>query len=378
MSDISTMTDEELIHLAPPEDTTEIQEEEDNLVETEDTSTESDAVEEHVDNDDTEEDEEEILSDEDLAGTVPDYSTKEDDNSDQDGDEGATTASNDPDTSAVGSEEVQQFYNRVLAPFKANGKEIAPRNADEVIKLMQMGANFTKKMQEIAPYRKTLVSLEKLDLLDEGKLNYLIDLYNKKPEAIKKLLQDSEYDPMDMDYDDGTSQPDYVPSNHFISDAEVRFDEVLDHVQSMPGGDETLNVVHNTWDKESKKVLWESPELLEAIHTQRQNGIYDQITQEVERMRVLGQIPAHVSFIQAYRTVGDELNAKGAFTANTQQAPRPTAVTTNRTKATVENDKRAKSASITRGNPQKGKNKIVDLTDTSDDAFLEAMSKILR
>lgn len=370
MSDIRAMTDEELMNLAPPEDTDVV---EDDSLENESTDLPDEEAE------DTSSDEEFTELDPESEEEEQDEDEEEDQGFNEEEEEGESyDPADDKVKGQVSYEEALKFYHRVLSPFKANGKEIAPRSVDDIVKLMEMGANYTKKMQEISPYRKAILSLDRLGLLEENKLNYLIDLHNKKPEAIKKLLQDSEYDPMDMDYDDGAEQPEYVPSNNIISDAEARLDEVLDNVQSLPGGNETLEVVHKTWDAQSKKVLGESPELLEAIHTQRQNGIYDQIVQEVERMRVLGQIPAHVSFIQAYRSVGDELNAQGAFTGKVQKAPRPTTVTTGRTRATVNNDKRAKSASITRGKPQKGKGRIVDLTDTSDDDFLEAMSKLMR
>ena len=34
-------------------------------------------------------------------------------------------------------------YEKIFKPFKANGKEITPRNVEDVINLMQMGANYT-------------------------------------------------------------------------------------------------------------------------------------------------------------------------------------------------------------------------------------------
>lgn len=39
------------------------------------------------------------------------------------------------------------------------------KDADEAVQLMQMGANYTCKMQELQPARKTIMLLEKHDLL---------------------------------------------------------------------------------------------------------------------------------------------------------------------------------------------------------------------
>lgn len=53
------------------------------------------------------------------------------------------------------------------------------RDSSEAVQLMQKGANYTRKMQDIAPHRKVLLMLENNGLLDEGKLSYLIDLEKK-------------------------------------------------------------------------------------------------------------------------------------------------------------------------------------------------------
>ena len=39
------------------------------------------------------------------------------------------------------------LYEQVTAPFKANGKTISIQSVEEATQLMQMGANYTKKMQ---------------------------------------------------------------------------------------------------------------------------------------------------------------------------------------------------------------------------------------
>lgn len=70
----------------------------------------------------------------------------------------------------------EQEYKRILAPFKANGKEVEVKSVDDAITLMQMGANYQKKMAALKPNLKILKILENNGLLDEGKLSFLIDL----------------------------------------------------------------------------------------------------------------------------------------------------------------------------------------------------------
>ena len=68
---------------------------------------------------------------------------------------------------------VPENYADIFKPFKANGKEITPKTVDDVISLMQMGANYTKKMQAMVPLKRTVETLNKADIKEED-LNFLL------------------------------------------------------------------------------------------------------------------------------------------------------------------------------------------------------------
>lgn len=206
--------------------------------------------------------------------------------------------------------EYEAFFKRVMAPFKANGKTIQLTSADEVIQLMQMGANYTKKMQSIQQNKKFLMMLENNGLLDENKLSFLIDLDKKDPEAVKKLLKDSKIDPSEIDTSEDAK---YTGGAHAVTDQEAALASAIDELNSSPEGKATLQSVHSTWDAASKKVLYDDPRLLGIIHSQHENGIYAKIVAEMERRKVLGQVDVNAPFLQTYKTIGDEMNAKGAF-----------------------------------------------------------------
>jgi hypothetical protein len=209
-------------------------------------------------------------------------------------------------------QDFEALYKQVMAPFKANGKEFAPSSPEEAMRLMQMGANYTKKMQTLAPNLKLMRMLENNGLLEESKLNFLIDLEKKNPEAIKKLLHDGKIDPLDLDT---SSEPAYTPGNHSVSDQEMAFHDVLGNVMATPTGKETVSHVNSQWDHDSKQAIYREPQLLAIIDEQRSNGLYATISAEVERRRVLGDLQ-NVPFIVAYKQVGDEL-----FKAGKLQAP---------------------------------------------------------
>jgi hypothetical protein len=273
-------------------------------------------------------------------------------------------------------------YKEALAPLKANGKTVEIQSLEELRQLASMGANFTRKMQDIAPHRKILAMLENNGLLDEAKLSFFIDLDKKNPEALKKLIKDSGVDPLDIDV---SVEPAYQAGNHKVSDNEIAFRTVLEDLQSTPTGQETISLINSSWDQASKEELWKAPEVMATIQQQRENGIYDAISAEINRQAMLGKIPAGTPFIQAYLNVGNEMNARGAFTkvnvpnsAGVQNAPMQTTVPVTAPVATrvvapkpqVTNSAAANAAASTR-QTQKRVLPVVNLQNMSDDDFLK-------
>lgn len=226
----------------------------------------------------------------------------------------------DASTTSAEPLDYEAAYKKIMAPFKANGRKIELRSPEEAVALMQMGANYTKRMQELAPHRKVLQMLQNNELLDEGKLSFLIDLQNKDPEAIKKLIKDAGMDPMEIDT---SVEPEYREGNHRVSDEEVTFHTVLDDMKSTPERLETLTIINNDWDQVSKQALWGNPEIMNVIHGQRESGVYDRIAAEVVRQRTLGQIPPSLPFLQAYKVIGDQMTADGKFADLNQDKTKP-------------------------------------------------------
>ena len=206
-------------------------------------------------------------------------------------------------------------YQKILAPFSANGKQMQVESAEEAITLMQMGANYNKKMAALKPNLKLLKLLENNGLLSEEKLSFLIDLDKKNPDAITKLVKDSGLDPLEMD----VSKSDYKPNTYTVHDREVELDSVLSDIQDTPTYSKTISIVGNKWDGESKKIIVENPQLIKVINDHMANGVFDLISNEVDRQRALNRLNG-VSDIEAYRLVGDEMHNRGALKPASQPA----------------------------------------------------------
>ena len=250
-----------------------------------------------------------------------------------------------------------------MAPFKGNGKTITLKNAEEAIHLMQQGVNYTQKMQQIGPYRKALMMLEKNGLLDENQLSFLIDVKNKNPEAIKKFLKDNNIDPLDIDT---TQEPNYKAGTNIVSDAEVNFKAALDEMTSTPEGLQALRTINETWDTPSKDSLMQDPSQLKDIQLQMANGTYDLITKEMDRQKALGQISPNTPFLKAYMDIGYRMLAQ----KNQQQPIQTPRAVRPATVNTLSNGNKIRQAGISSNSskqPRKSGNMINPLAMSDED-----------
>jgi len=144
----------------------------------------------------------------------------------------------------------KQEYEKLLAPFKANGRQIQVDNVDDAITLMRMGANYNKKMAALKPNLKLIKMLEHNDLLDETKLSYLIDASKHDPGAITKLLKDANMDPLEID----TETSEYQPKDHQVNDSQFELDQILDDIKDNDSFPKTIDAISNQWDAKSKEI----------------------------------------------------------------------------------------------------------------------------
>lgn len=266
-------------------------------------------------------------------------------------------------------------YKKLTAPFRANGKEMKVDSVDDAIRLMQLGANYNKKMAAMKPGLKALKLLETNGLLDEEKLSFLIDLDKKKPEAITKLLKDSKIDPLDIDVQ---KEDEYKPTKYTVSDRELELDSVLEELQNSQHYDRLLKVVTDDWDKASRQIVATTPQLLKVIDAHMANGVYDLISTEVEKRRMLGGLGS-VSDLEAYRTVGDELHAAGKFAhlepkQGSQKPEQKPKVVVAKSSAKADDpalNKLRKAASGTRANSAVDKSTDFNPLAMSDEEFMK-------
>ncbi len=254
-------------------------------------------------------------------------------------------------------------YDMLMAPFKANGKEIVPKTADDLRRLAQMGVGYNAKMAELKPIRKIAKMLENEGLLDAEKINYLIDLSKNNPDAINKLVKDSGINPLDIDTE---STEGYKPNTYTVNDNQLALDEALDDLERTSSGQRVIDVVSNKWDKNSKQVLVSNPAHMRQLEQHINDGIFDKVVQAVEQERTFGRIPAGVSDLEAYNVVGAQMAARGDF--NTAPAPAEPN-TAKKAQDTKRKTSRKRAAASPKGSKPTTKTNQANVLSMSDEEF---------
>lgn len=264
----------------------------------------------------------------------------------------------DKEPTKVDNQEVdyKSIYEQVFKPFKANGKEITPKSVEDIISLMQMGANYTKKMQLMAPMKKVVQSLDNAKI-DEQELNFLIDVSKGDKEAIKQLLIKHKIDPLEIDLDGDNT---YSPRNNIASDEDVEFnDTLMDIHDSLPKIQEILN---KTWDDNSKKAILKDPRLMRALHEEVQMGRFDEVQKRLEAEKTFGRYKG-VSDVDAYIDLVSKMEQERMKTKTQPETP-------TRTESTKKIPDKSKAAP-TKGKTSKSSSSLTakDLLSMSDDEF---------
>ena len=213
------------------------------------------------------------------------------------------------------------FFDRVTSEFNANGKAFKIDNADDVVSLMQKGLNYNQKMATLKPSMKLVKALQEQNINSVEDLGYLLDLKNKNPAAIAKLLQESGLDTYDLNEDKANT---YVPSVPQVSDATINFEMAASALEGNPHF--TTAVQHiSTFDDHSKNEVFNNPHLLGLLTDHVQHGYYDKIVARVEQEQAVGRLSG-MSFLQAYDTVGNAMFGQQAPQTPVQQVQQPAVI----------------------------------------------------
>lgn len=201
------------------------------------------------------------------------------------------------------------FYQKITAPFKADGKDFTIRSAEDAIRLMQQGVNYSRRMQEIKPMKALNRVLQDNGLDNQSKLNFAIDLMSGDKAAITQLLKSHKIDPMDLDVEKDSG---YQANNYAGNAQDNEFRDALDETVTTPEGQALVTHIQKDWDKTSKGRLREDPSILGNLAMMKQSGVYDKVVEELNYQKSMGYL-TNIPFLQAFDTVGEAMKKAGVF-----------------------------------------------------------------
>jgi len=261
----------------------------------------------------------------------------------------------------------ENAYNQVTAPFKANGATMQVKSPEDIVRLMQMGAGAQKQMAKLKPNLKLIKMLENNNLLDERRLNNLIDLSKNDSKAIAKLVKDSGVDPDDIDIENAST---YQPNNYTVTDSEYELDQVLDSIKHTDTFDKTIDLLTSEWDDKSKTFVSENPNVIKVINDHMLNGVYDKVNAVMQQDKALGKLSG-VSDVDAYKQIIDMLAKNGELVDGDQQEPVQSNITDIGDAGSVKRKQNRKAAAPTKQtNTSNNSKQDVSYLTLSDDEFM--------
>ena len=261
----------------------------------------------------------------------------------------------------------ENAYNQVTAPFKANGATMQVKSPEDIVRLMQMGAGAQKQMAKLKPNLKLIKMLENNNLLDERRLNNLIDLSKNDSKAIAKLVKDSGVDPDEIDIENAGT---YQPNNYTVTDSEYELDQVLDSIKHTDTFDKTIDLLTSEWDDKCKTFVSENPNVIKVINDHMLNGVYDKVNAIMQQDKALGKLSG-VSDVDAYKQIIDMLASNGELIDGNQQVPVQSNVTDIGDVGSVKRKQNRKAAAPTKQtNTSNNSKQDVSYLTLSDDEFM--------
>lgn len=257
--------------------------------------------------------------------------------------------------------------------FKAHGQdfEFDEKEMMEMFpKVFGQAMDYTKKMQQIAPYRKAISAMDEAGLAADD-LNKAIDVLKGDKNAIAALVKEHGIDLGDLDIEDVA----YTPNQYGKDDAQLDIEEVVNTISADPEFRITKNVVESQWDDTSKEFMAANPQAIAGLHNDIKSGLFDKVAPRAMKLKIMNE---NLSDIQAYVQAGKAVLAEQEALDNeaTEVAETVKEVTTanDRQKSIKSKAKSRKAGAIT--NNIAG-SKSVNYLDASDEDFEDWYKKTM-
>lgn len=259
-----------------------------------------------------------MQSEEDYQKALQNSSTEPEPNSETNTnpEEGTQSASTTTEEQFENTElSAEEFRELLTKPFKASGREVVFKDPQDILRLMQQGFDYQKKMAGFKPQKRIIKTLEQHGLLDEAKLNQLIELSQGKPEAVAQFLKDHKIDTYELP--DVEEKP-HQYGDYMVDDQRIDFEEKVNELRGSQYGNAVLSFVNSLPD-EDFATIFSNQSILDDLTFHAQSGLLDDALNQLAADRAVGKVPSDMSALDAYNAISGYLYQQNQAKYNPNQ-----------------------------------------------------------
>jgi hypothetical protein len=164
----------------------------------------------------------------------------------------------------------------------ANGTKVKA-TMNELIEGFKKGMNYTQKMQELAPLRRSLSIVSSNDISEED-LNLLVEAKQGSKEALAKLMSNSGVDPLDVEVEEHSN---YKPADYGKDEVDMEMDIVRKEILADTEYSEQVKEAVTSMPEDMYTKISSSANNLKALHQDIRAGIYQEVMPEVVKLQAL-------------------------------------------------------------------------------------------
>ena len=264
--------------------------------------------------------------------------------------------------------------------FKANGKEYEFTEEEikaQFPKVFGQAMDYTKKMQSIKPWRKTIDAIEQAQL-NHDDVNLMIDVLKGDKDAIAEVIKRTGVDALDLDAENSK----YVAKDYGRDDTTLALRDVIEEISADKEYETTHKILSKEWDDKSWKVLSSDPDMIKLLHVDVKSGMFQKLQPMAEKFKLYDR--GSKSDLEYYE------DAARAYAQDMRQAQQANVQREAEASRTREIDavkaKQQKVVSTKEAAPARkaatpvkktaGVKKVVDYLDESEEAFEEWYQKV--
>lgn len=307
--------------------------------------------------------------------------TEEDDSETEEDDLDEDSETEEEPSSEDTEEEEEEEQPAQTYKFKANGKDYefsSEEIVDQFPKIFGQAMDYTKKMQAIKPWRKTIDAIEGAQLSHDD-INLMIDVLKGDKNAITEVLKRTGTDTLDLDTE---ADSNYVAKDYGRDDSALAIKDIVDDISRDVEYATTHNILSKEWDEKSWHTMAQNPEMIRLLHIDVKNGMFNTLQPIAEKLKVYdGGKKSDLDYYkeaaqQHFNQVAeqDAYNARQATRQAEREAQQAEKNRLAEVKAQSEKRNATKKASAKRkaaaptNNVAAGRD-VIDYLDDSDEAF---------